>query len=86
HAAHSYWDFACGGLSGNAVNVCSGQSSSLCGPKDPQINYTYQWSLNGNPYTGMPNSTAQCIIPIAKPGDIFSVNVIQPSNCNFSIK
>ncbi|MBI4931368.1 MAG: PKD domain-containing protein [Bacteroidetes bacterium] len=85
HFAHSYWDFSCGSISGSATGFCPGQSTSLCGPIDPSITYTYQWYQNGNPYTGPPSATAQCITPIVNIGDTFSVEVQQPSGCNFHL-
>ncbi|MFH1005804.1 MAG: T9SS type A sorting domain-containing protein, partial [Bacteroidota bacterium] len=54
-------------------------------PIEPLITYTYQWYQNGQPYTGAPSGTAQIITPNVQPGDIFSVDVIQPSGCNFRL-
>jgi gliding motility-associated-like protein len=83
HYAHSYWDFTCKPLSSSASAFCVGQPASICAPSDPSISYTYQWHQNGNPYTGPPSATSQCITPLANVGDTFTVDVIQPSNCNF---
>ena len=90
HFAHSYWDFTCKPLGGSASAFCIGQAASICAPSDPSINYTYQWYQNTNPYTGpavpytgLPDSTSQCITPTPLVGDTFTVNVIQPSGCNF---
>ncbi|MFH1005776.1 MAG: PKD domain-containing protein, partial [Bacteroidota bacterium] len=85
HFAYSYWDFSCRTLSGDITNVCPGQQTSLCGPEDPQISYTYQWYQNGKPYTG-PGGNVKCITPIVQPGDTFSIAVMQPSKCNFYAK
>lgn len=83
HFAHSYWDFTCKPLGGSASAFCIGQAASICGPYDPAINYTYQWYQNGNPYTGPPNATSQCITPTPLVGDTFVVEVQQQSGCNF---
>ena len=83
HFAHSYFDFRCGTLTGSLTTGSCGASSTICGPVDPQIGYTYQWFQNGSPYIGPPNATAQCINPVVQPGDVFSVLVTQPSGCNF---
>jgi len=86
HFAHSYWDFLCGVLNIPMTGACGfGQQTTLCAPNDPLISYTYQWYQNGNPYTGPPNATAQCITPIVQQGDTFVVQVSQPSACNFDI-
>jgi len=83
HFAHSYWDFTCKSLSSSATAYCVGQPASICAPSDPAINYTYQWHQNGNSYTGPPSATSQCITPNSFPGDTFTVDVMQPSGCNF---
>ena len=85
HFAHSYWDFTCKPLGGSASAFCIGQAASICAPYDPAITYTYQWYQNGNPYTGPPSATAQCINPIPLVGDTFTVDVMQPSGCNFTM-
>lgn len=84
HYAQSYWDFTCKPFSSSAAaSFCLGQSTSICAPSDPAINYSYQWYQNGLPYTGPPNATAPCITPTPNVGDTFSVYVMQPSGCNF---
>jgi len=85
HYCYSYWDFSCGSLSTNPASYCVGNSVTITAPTDPIINYTYQWSHNGQPYTGAPNSTSQTIIPFPQPGDTFAVLVSQPSGCPFYI-
>lgn len=85
HYAHSYWDFTCKPLGGSASAFCIGQPASICAPYDPAIAYTYQWYQNGNPYTGPPSATSQCINPTPLVGDTFTVDVMQPSGCNFTM-
>lgn len=82
HFAYSYWDFLCGTsqLSGG----CVGNQSTICGPVDPNIAYTYQWFMNGNPIAP-PQGTQQCITVTAQPGDTVTVEVQQPSGCNFHL-
>lgn len=80
HWAYSYWDFMCGTASLSAG--CIGNQASICGPIDPNINYTYQWYQNGVAIPP-PQGTSQCITVTAQPGDTFSVDVMQPSGCNF---
>lgn len=82
HWAYSYWDFMCGTASLSAG--CVGNQSTICGPIDPNINYTYQWYHNGNQMPP-PQGTQQCITVTAQPGDTFHVEVQQPSGCNFKI-
>src|ERR1035437_5030135 len=82
HYAQAYFDFRCGTLAGNAAPGVCGAASSLCGPTDPQITYTYQWYQNG---VLMPGSTSPCINPIVQTGDVFSVAVSQPSGCGFNL-
>lgn len=82
HWAYSYWDFICGTASLSAG--CIGNQSTICGPIDPNINYTYQWYQNGN-QVAPPQGTQQCITVNAQPGDTFYVEVQQPSGCNFLI-
>ncbi|MFH1005428.1 MAG: PKD domain-containing protein [Bacteroidota bacterium] len=82
HYAQSYWDFACGSLSGSNTPFCMGQQTTLCGPVDPNINYSYQWYQNHHPYTGPPSGTAQCITPTPLSNDTFSVKA-QIGNCSF---
>lgn len=80
HWVYSYWDFLCGSASISAG--CFGNQSTICGPIDPAIAYTYQWYQNGNPMPP-PNGTAQCITVVPQIGDTFTVQVQQPSGCNF---
>jgi gliding motility-associated-like protein len=82
HWAYSYWDFMCGtaGLSAG----CVGNQSTICGPIDANIAYTYQWYHNGVPISS-PQGTQQCITITAQPNDTFLVEVKQPSGCNFKI-
>jgi len=79
HFCHSYWDFACGSI---PLSSCTGNQSSICGPTDPLIPYTYQWYKNGSAMSA-PAGTQQCLSIIPNSGDTFLVNVIQPSGCNF---
>lgn len=82
HFAFSYWDFTCQ-TPVSPISFCPGQSISLCAnPPVPGNNFTYQWYVNGNPY---PNGNTQCITPIPQQGDTFTVNIIQPSGCNFKM-
>jgi len=81
HFAYSYWDFACGSI---PISSCTGNQSSICGPTDPQIAYTYQWYKNGTAMAA-PAGTQQCISIIPNSGDTYFVNVNQPSGCNFSM-
>jgi len=80
HFAYSYWDFLCGTSSLSAG--CIGNQSTICGPIDPNIAYTYQWYNNGVAVPA-PQGTQQCITVTAQPGDAYSVEVQQPSGCNF---
>ena len=74
HWAHSYWDFSCG--KANEPEYCSGQQVTLCAPLDSSIVNTYQWG------TG---ATTQCITVTPNPNDTFSVDVQQPSGCNYNM-
>ena len=80
HWAYSYWDFLCGTASLSAG--CTGNQSTICAPSDPQIAYTYQWYQNGVPIAG---GTQQCITVTPQQGDTFTVEVQQPSGCNFHL-
>ncbi len=80
HFAYSYWDFLCGTAALSAG--CTGKQSTICGPSDPQIAYTYQWYHNGSAMAA-PQGTQECITVISQPNDTFSVAVHQPSGCNF---
>ncbi|MBI4931367.1 MAG: PKD domain-containing protein [Bacteroidetes bacterium] len=82
HWAYSYWDFMCGTAALSAG--CIGNTSTLCGPIDPNIAYTYQWFTNGVPMAP-PQGTQQCISMIPQPGDTITVEVQQPSGCNFHL-
>ncbi|TAL61115.1 MAG: hypothetical protein EPN85_05675, partial [Bacteroidetes bacterium] len=82
HYAYSYWDFSCGPTA-NSASYCVGNPVTISAPTDPVITYNYQWYQNGSLYTGPPNSTAQTITPFPQPGDTFSVQIKQPSGCNF---
>ncbi|MBI4930195.1 MAG: T9SS type A sorting domain-containing protein [Bacteroidetes bacterium] len=79
HWAYSYWDFLCGSI---PLSSCSGSQSTICGPIDPNISYTYQWYQNGNAMPP-PTGTQQCISIVPNSGDSFLVEVQQPSGCNF---
>src|ERR1035437_2489549 len=85
HFAYSYWDFMCNSLAGSSSNFCQGQPASICAPADPNIAYTYQWYLNGTAISA-PQGTQACITPMVAPGDTFTVEVKQPSGCNFHEK
>ncbi|HEY4797771.1 MAG TPA: PKD domain-containing protein [Bacteroidia bacterium] len=80
HFAYSYWDFLCGTAALTAG--CTGNQSTICGPIDPNIAYTYQWYNNGTAIPA-PQGTQQCITVTPNPGDVISVEVQQPSGCNF---
>ena len=86
HFCYSYWDFLCGTASLSAG--CFGNQSSICGPIDPNINYTYVWYLNGNPIPP-PQGTQQCITITPNPGDTIVVAVHDPaapsSVCDFHL-
>ncbi len=81
HYAHSYFDFNCGTLNVNSTQIACGSSVAMCGPDDPLISYTYDWYLNGTS-TGL---TSQCILASVHTGDVFTVEVSQPSGCGFNI-
>ena len=85
HFCYSYWDFRCSSFNTPPIPYCVGQQVSITAPSDPTITYTYQWYQNGNPYTGAPGSTSQTITPFPQPGDIFSVQINQPSGCKFYV-
>jgi len=85
HYAQAYFDFNCGTLSGSLSTGTCGSAATICGPVDPNIAYTYQWSQNGAAYTGPPSATAQCINPTFQTGDVFTVAVSQPSGCGFNL-
>ena len=82
HWAYSYWDFMCGTASLSAG--CIGNTSTICGPIDPNIAYTYQWYQNSVPMPP-PNGTSQCIVVTPSGTDTFTVEVQQPSGCNFHL-
>lgn len=82
HFAYSYWDFLCSTSQLSAG--CFGNQSTVCGPIDPNIAYTYTWSLNGVPIPP-PQGNQQCITVTPQPGDTITVEVGQPSNCNFHL-
>ncbi|HEY4798867.1 MAG TPA: PKD domain-containing protein, partial [Bacteroidia bacterium] len=83
HFAYSYWDFLCG--SSSLTAGCTGIQTSICGPVDPNIAYTYQWYHNGTAIPA-PQGTQQCITVTAQPNDTFKVDVNQPSGCNFHMR
>ena len=82
HFVYSYWDFLCATTSLSAG--CFGNQSSICGPIDPNIAYTYTWYNNGIPIPP-PMGTQQCITITPQPGDTITVAVHQPSNCDFHL-
>ncbi|MBI3501950.1 MAG: PKD domain-containing protein [Bacteroidetes bacterium] len=82
HFCYSYWDFLCGTAS--LAGGCVGNTATVCGPVDPNISYTYQWYVNGSPIPP-PQGTQQCITYTSQPGDTLTVEVQQPSGCNFHL-
>jgi len=85
HFAYSYWDFMCNSVAGSSANYCQGLPASICAPSDPNITYNYQWYQNGT-LIPAPQGTQACITQMVTPGDTFSVDVKQPSGCNFHEK
>src|ERR1051326_5892997 len=82
HFCYSYWDFLCGTASLSAG--CFGNQSTICGPIDPQIAYTYTWSVNGVPIPP-PQGNQQCITVTPQEGDTITCAVHQPSGCDFHL-
>lgn len=80
HFVKSYWDFLCG--TSTLTAGCAGSQSTVCGPSDPNISYSYQWYLNNNP---IPGGNQQCITITPAQGDTIRVTVTDPQGCGFNV-
>lgn len=80
HFVKSYWDFLCGTTLLTAG--CVGSQSNICGPEDPNINYSYQWLLNDVP---IPGANQQCVTLTPALGDTIKVVVTAPDGCGFTM-
>jgi hypothetical protein len=72
HFGYTYLDFSCGNTPVSAG--CWGSPSTICAPADPGA--SYQWS------TG---AVSQCINVTPNPGDTYTVTVMTPSGCGYSM-